>query len=257
MSTATTTAPQQAMTRLRIYNTLMGTFHLVQGIAILLLSNDFSLPVTAAFLEGPPGTAPAGIEELFSMRIGWAVAAFVFLSAAAHYIIVSPPVFGWYRSNLLKSRNYARWIEYSMSASLMIVLIALLPGITDIAALLGLFFVNAAMVLFGLLMEHYEQPGNPNWISFWFGTLMGAVPWVAIGIYIWSPTTDAAPPAFVYGIFVSLFLFFNSFAINMVLQYKRVGPWRDYLFGESVYILLSLTAKSALAWQVFAGTLAG
>ena len=41
----------------------------------------------------------------------------------------------------------------------------------------------------------------------------------------------------------------------MVLQYKRVGPWRDYLFGEAVYVLLSLTAKSALAWQIFASTL--
>lgn len=43
----------------------------------------------------------------------------------------------------------------------------------------------------------------------------------------------------------------------MVLQYRQVGPWRDYLFGEKAYIVLSLTAKSALAWQVFAGTLAG
>jgi len=42
----------------------------------------------------------------------------------------------------------------------------------------------------------------------------------------------------------------------MVLQYKKVGPWRDYLFGERMYVLLSLVAKSALAWQVFGGTLA-
>jgi heliorhodopsin len=41
------------------------------------------------------------------------------------------------------------------------------------------------------------------------------------------------------------------------LQYRRVGPWRDYLYGERGYIVLSLTAKSALAWQVFGGTLAG
>lgn len=34
------------------------------------------------------------------------------------------------------------------------------------------------------------------------------------------------------------------------------GRWQDYLFGEEVYIVLSLTAKSALAWQIFAGTLA-
>ena len=78
---------------------------------------------------------------------------------------------------------------------------------------------------------------------------------MAIGIYLWSPGSDAEPPAFVYGIFVSLFLFFNVFALNMVLQYKRTWRWRDYLFGENVYIVLSLTAKSLLAWQVFSGTL--
>jgi hypothetical protein len=59
----------------------------------------------------------------------------------------------------------------------------------------------------------------------------------------------------VYGIIASLFVFFNVFAVNMFLQYKRVGPWRNYLFGERGYILLSLFAKSALAWQVFFGTL--
>ena len=50
---------------------------------------------------------------------------------------------------------------------------------------------------------------------------------------------------------------FNVFALNQWLQYRAIGRRRDYLFGERVYILLSLTAKSALAWQVFAGTLAG
>lgn len=55
--------------------------------------------------------------------------------------------------------------------------------------------------------------------------------------------------------YVSIFLFFNVFAVNMFLQYKKVGPWKDYLFGERVYVFLSLFAKSALAWQVFAGTL--
>ena len=66
----------------------------------------------------------------------------------------------------------------------------------------------------------------------------------------------AAPPGFVYGIFISLFVFFNIFALNQWLQYRARGRWSDYLFGERIYILLSLTAKSALAWQIFAGTLA-
>jgi hypothetical protein len=60
----------------------------------------------------------------------------------------------------------------------------------------------------------------------------------------------------VYGIVVSLFVFFNVFALVQWLQYKRVGRWADYLVGERTYITLSLVAKSLLAWQVFAGTLA-
>ena len=49
---------------------------------------------------------------------------------------------------------------------------------------------------------------------------------------------------------------FNCFAVNQWLQYRRVGRWSDYLFGEKTYLVLSLVAKSLLSWQVFAGTLA-
>jgi hypothetical protein len=96
-----------------------------------------------------------------------------------------------------------------------------------------------------------------NWTPFILGCVAGVVPWVVISLYLLAPASRSVGdvPTFVYAIYVSLFLFFNVFAVNMFLQYKKIGPWRDYLFGERVYILLSLTAKSALAWQVFAGTL--
>ncbi len=239
--------------RLRLYNAAMGLLHAAQGVAILVLANDFTLPVTATFLEGPPGT-DGELRELFATRTAWGVAGFVFISAIAHWVLAGP-AFSWYIRNLGRNRNYARWVEYSLSASLMVVLIAMLTGISDVVALIGLFSTNAAMILFGLTMEHYEEPGSPNWLTFWLGCIFGAVPWVAIAIYLWSPGVAGEPPGFVYGIFVSLFVFFNCFAVNMWLQYRRIGPWRSYIFGESVYILLSLTAKSALAWQVFASTL--
>jgi hypothetical protein len=231
----------------------MAALHFGQGVAVLLLSNDFALPVTAAFMEGPPGS-PTETEQLFTIPLGPAVAAFLFISAAAHLVVGTV---GWsaYRGQLLRNRNDARWIEYSISASLMIVLIAMITGIADVAALIAIFGVNAAMILFGQLQEHYEEPGRPGWLPFIFGCIAGIVPWMAIGIYLWSPGSSAEPPAFVYAIFISLFVFFNSFALNMVLQYRQTGPWRDYLFGERVYVLLSLVAKSALAWQVFANTL--
>ena len=250
-------AVARRLRKLRLYNIIMGLFHAAQGVVILLLANGFALPVTGTFLEGPPGgPEPRTVRTLFEIRTAWGVAAFVFLSALAHWLLASPGIYEWYAKNLLRGRNYARWIEYSLSSSVMVVLIAQLTGITDVAALAAVFGVNAAMILFGLLMEHYESPGKPNWLSYAFGCLTGAVPWIAIALYLWSPGVAAEPPAFVYGIFFSLFVFFNVFALNMVLQYRQVGKWRDYLFGETAYVFLSLTAKSLLAWQVFAGTLA-
>ncbi|MBM4410732.1 MAG: hypothetical protein FJ037_05325 [Chloroflexi bacterium] len=241
--------------RLRRVNIVAGAVHAGQAAAVLALANGFSLPVTGTFMDGPPGTSSAASVILFEFPFAWGVAGFLFLSASAHWIVAAPGVYPWYLSNLARSRNYARWIEYSFSSTLMMVLIALLTGISDGAALGAIAGVNASMILFGLLMEHYEQPGRPGWLPFIFGSITGIVPWLVVGLYLWSPQVAATPPGFVFGIYGSLFLFFNVFALNMVLQYRQVGRWREYLFGERVYILLSLTAKSALAWQVFAGTL--
>jgi hypothetical protein len=68
-------------------------------------------------------------------------------------------------------------------------------------------------------------------------------------------TSAAEVPGFVIGIIISLFVFFNTFAINQALQYKQWGSWANYLKGERTYITLSLVAKSILAWQVFSGAI--
>lgn len=247
--------------RLRMYNVVVGLIHLVQGIAMLALSTDFSLPVTRGFLTGPPGTAPTQ-ESWFTVALGPAVAAFLFLAAIDHLLMAAPGVNGWYSGMLANERNDARWIEYSISASLMIVLIAMISGVSDITALIAIAGVNAAMIFFGLVQERFNRPssGDINWMPYIYGCFAGAVPWAIVALQLASSEARAprgGPPTFVYGIVVSLFLLFNTFSVNMVLQYKRVGPWRSYLFGERAYILLSLIAKSALAWQVFANVLVG
>ena len=137
----------------------------------------------------------------------------------------------------------------------MIVLIAMLTGISDVAALGAIFAANAAMIFFGLVQERYERPGG-GLLPFWLGSLIGVVPWIVVGVYVVSPGVTAEPPGFVYAIYLSLFVFFNSFAVNMWLQYRQKGKWAEYVYGERVYMGLSLVAKSLLAWQVFAGTLA-
>jgi hypothetical protein len=240
---------------LRRWNAAMGALHLAQGVAMLALSSAFSLPVTSSFLRLSPvtGKLVAVPDELTRLRIGPLVASFLFLSALAHVLLASRWLRGRYERDLARGINRARWLEYSLSSSLMMVVISMLVGIYDVASLILVFALNAAMILFGWLMElHNQTTARTNWTAYWFGCFAGAVPWVAVAVYL---AGDASPPGFVYGIFASLFVFFNVFAVNMLLQYKRLGPWRDYLHGERVYMLLSLVAKSLLAWQVFAGTL--
>ncbi len=242
-------------TRLRTYNLTAAMLHAAQAIAVVVFANAFALPVRASYMTGPPGPGVGTrTVTLFDIRFAWAIAAFFALSALAHLVVAWP---GWdsYTAHLAKRQNPYRWLEYSLSASIMIVLIAMLVGIDDIAALIALIGVNAAMIGFGWLQERYESPGS-SLGPFWLGCLAGVVPWVAIGVYLAGPGTDLHPPAFVYAIFGSLFVAFNCFALNQWLQYRQVGRWREYLIGERSYITLSLVAKSLLAWQIFASTLA-
>jgi Heliorhodopsin len=248
--------PSSSASSLRRWNSALGGLHALQAAAILALATAFTLPVTASFLAGPPGTPSAAPTTLLEVPVAWGVAAFLFLSAGFHALVSLPRISDRYLAGLMDQHNFYRWSEYALSSSLMVVLIAMLTGISDVAALIGILAANAAMILFGAVQERYESPGGSLW-PFWLGCVIGIAPWLAIGVYLWSPGSSAEPPAFVYAIFASLFVFFNVFALNMWLQYRRVGPWRSYLFGERAYMVLSLVAKSALAWQVFAGTLAG
>ncbi len=247
------------MKKLRSFNLFMGFFHLVQGVLMVMLSNDFKLPLTTSYIEFNAQTqtlAPV-IEEITKLPLGVMVAGFLFMSATAHFLLSVPGIYEWYTSNLKKGVNYGRWIEYSFSSSWMVVLIAMLTGVYDLSTLILIFGVNAMMILFGWMMElHNQSTKKTDWTSFIFGSIAGIFPWIVIALYLFNAGEgENKAPDFVYWIFFSIFLFFNSFAVNMVLQYKKVGKWKDYLFGEKVYIFMSLIAKSLLAWQVFAGTL--
>jgi hypothetical protein len=243
---------------IRNYNLIAGIFHLAQMIVVLVLANDFSLPIVARYMAGPPGsTFVSEPITLMKTPVGLTVAIFLGLSAFFHFLVASPKYFPRYSLGLASHRNYFRWVEYSISSSVMIVLIAQICGITDVAAIVAIFGVNASMILFGWLQEKYEEPGNGGWLPFIFGCIAGIVPWIALVFYIFAiggPGNTKAP-AFVYGIVISLFILFNTFAVVQFLQYKKVGKWAQYLRGEKTYITLSLVAKSALAWQIFASTL--
>jgi hypothetical protein len=256
---ATEKETEKTILGLRKFNFLMGCLHLIQGAIMLKISSNFSLPVTTAFLQFNPtvGKLEPVLKQAFTLRIAPLVALFLFISAAAHFIISMPRVFDWYKNNLKKGINYARWIEYAVSSSVMMVIISMLVGVYDGMTLLLIFALNAMMILFGWMMElHNQTTSKTNWTSFIFGSIAGIVPWIVVAFYLFgSGSSTGHAPSFVYWIFFSIFIFFDIFAVNQLLQYKKVGPWKNYLYGERAYIILSLVAKSLLAWQVFAGTL--
>ncbi len=244
---------------LRRLNLIAGSLHLVSFIAILLLSNDAALPVRATYLTEAPGTGNfSDPVNLFDLNISYIVAAFMALSAFFHFFVSSPKVFPKYSAGLTNHINVYRWVEYSLSSSIMIVVILQLNGTADYIALLGIFGVNVCMILFGWLQERYTTPGDGDMLPFWFGCIAGAVPWIATAMNVVSPKgpAESTVPGFVYGIVISLFILFNCFAIVQWKQYQAKGKWADYLYGERRYIVLSFVAKSLLAWQVFSGALA-
>ena len=204
-------------------------------------------------------------ELLISFPLAYLVAAFFLLSALAHFL-VAYPFRKRYESWLAREFNPMRWAEYALSSTLMIVGIASLSFITDAGALIAIAVCNASMNLFGWSMEEANiGRKNVQWSHYIFGCIAGIAPWLAlfttVGLSLANWPTGIGPngrdlEAFkpvLITIYVSLFISFNIFAVNMVLQRLKVGKWADYLHGERSYMILSLVAKTLLAWQVWTG----
>lgn len=259
-SAGASNAAERQFTGLRRFNLIMGFLHLIQGIFMILVSNDRTYPIYTNYLNFDPATLSLkpNTQLFYDLPFGVTMSLFLLISAVAHFYL-STAGYPRYVQNLKRGMNPIRFYEYALSSSLMIVLIGMLVGLWDLGALILIFALNATMNLFGILMElHNQHTKRTDWTAFIYGSVAGVIPWVVIMLYFVGAVSsgDAKPPDFVYAIVPTLFVFFNIFAINMVLQYKKIGPWKDYLYGERVYIILSLSAKTVLAWLIFTGTLA-
>jgi hypothetical protein len=143
---------------LRKFNIIMAGLHAIQGMAVWMLSKSFSLPISGSYLRFDEATqklVPTS-KELFNLSLPALIVAFFFMSALAHLFIAT--VYNkTYNSNLAKGMNKARWIEYALSASTMMVAISLLVGIYDLTTLVLVFGLTAIMNLLGLVMEVHNQ----------------------------------------------------------------------------------------------------
>ena len=259
--------PEERSRSLRRWNRFLTFAHGIQFAIMVAISSTAAVfapvvpTVKPIFTDGKfTGTEPSSVV-LFSFPLAYLIASFFLMSAIAHFL-AGWPLRSRYEAWLARGMNPLRWIEYAFSSTVMIVAIAYISYIDQFTALVAIAGVNAAMNLFGWSMEAAnEGREKPDWKHFIFGCFAGIIPWIAIFSVIWAFSAqeglpaEFAIPTFVYVIIGSLFVAFNIFAITMVLQYRKVGRWKDYLVGEKTYMILSLVAKSLLAWQVWSGTL--
>ena len=256
---------------LRRWNRFLAVAHFAQFVLMVAVSKTTALfePIVPTIRPIMTDGTFTGVEPtqvvLVSFPLAYLISSFFLMSAIAHAAA------GWfmrerYEAWLARGMNPLRWVEYAFSSTVMIVAIAYISYITQFTALIAIAGSNVAMNLFGWSMESANEGRlargeRVDWKHYIFGCIVGVMPWIAVFSILWAFTAqDGLPdgagiPGFVYVIIGSLFVAFNIFAITMVLQFKQVGRWRDYLAGEKTYMILSLVAKTLLAWQVWSGTL--
>jgi len=246
------------------WNKYLALIFAVQGIVILILSVNRSYPISTSFLgidtlqsQAQNSTVFAtGIQHVFDVNIAYLIAAFFFIGAIAH-ALVATKLRTMYERDIKNGINRIRWIEYALCAGVMIALIGMLVGVEDISTIFLLFGTTAVMSLLGIVMEAQNQGTRKvSWASFIVGCSVGALPWIVLATYLISGGiygTNA--PGFVYWVFGTMLVLFAAFPVNTYLIFHKSGKWKDYLFGERMFMILSLVAKTALAWIVFAGSL--
>lgn len=205
-------------------------------------------------------------NECYGIDLGWLVISFHILSFLFQFLaaltdLINKPVLGYQYSEMIhQGKNPLRFIEYSISASVMLIAIALLNGVTDINLVVSIAVLTSACQLCGLVVE-YTKDLLLKWLLHFTGWLQFG--W-AYGIIfsaffksIENSPEGAGPPKFVYIIVIALFLLYSSFGFVQFVELaylscdKKLNPYTK----EVSYVLLSLIAKCLLGWMIFSNVL--
>jgi hypothetical protein len=246
------------------WNIALAAVFALQALVLALLSNGKSLPVVSNYLtKDPLQTAAQGTpvlvlatHHLLDINVLYVLVAGL-LVAAAHHVLVATVWRKRYEADLARSRNELRWTEYAITASLLLITIGLLLGVQDAAVLFAVAALVVVMHLGALVTERSVFPGQKlGRLNYLTGAIAGLTPWLLLTLYLFGSTINGTgTPGYLYWLLGSMVVIFAGFAVNFVLQRRQVGKWKDYVYGERVYMVISFVAKAALVWQVFAGAL--
>ena len=207
-------------------------------------------------------TSPVSCDsdgKCYGIDLGWLIISFHLLSfvfqLTAGLTNIFGPVLGYRYIDMVESnKNPLRFIEYSFSASIMLIAIALLNGVTDINLITSIAVLTAACQLCGLAVE-YTNEKKIKWLLHLTGWLQFCWAYGIIGHAFFKSVNSSdgvSPPSFVYVIVIVLFLLYASFGFVQLLELiLEINPSTK----EKSYVLLSLTAKLFLGWMIFSNVL--
>ncbi len=257
--------------------------HLANSLAILITAltadKTLKLPLTLTRFGGPPGSFELDeVKVLWNVPLWILVFAFSTLAAIDHALAILITIKGgsdgtkpgsWVAQAQDWIISLVTWTEYKFSATIMMVTILLLSGVTDLFTILLVCVAFYASFHLTVISDKdifeslfYDigivQLRNPSDIAnrkrmFWVGSLLMLMPWVIV----FSSLFMANPPGFVYAIVFSLFLLFCPFA---VVQYRFISQPTEWAATKMharncQLVWRSILAKTALVWQIYANAL--
>ena len=230
---------------------------LIEFIIFMAVPLDATLIQTTSFLtpgEGPMGTITT--ETISgSPRIAVLISVFVACAALDHFVCVCIGIGGRKLATSYifdKQCNPLRWIEYAVSAAVMMVLLVGLCGVRDIFVQLLCGCLTSVCMLIGWVMESTApRRSGTGWALFAIASFACMVPWVVLLAHFAAAT---GAPVFVWFAMLGTMMAFALFAVNMACYH--LAKLYSFAICEALYIVLSISAKSYLAFVVWGGFLA-
>ena len=215
-------------------------------VSIIYQNNSYRGQITTDFRSyGPNSTAMLDVVSDYPLI--WVDLPFPFVTAMFHGAIVFVPfVSGIYAND---KTNPLRWIEYSITASLMMWVIMQLAGITNIFMLVMLGLIgNVALQYQGYIQE---KIGRRSLLPTAIGWLIFSAQWSMILAYFFSAGGADTAPWFVSSIVIGTFVLFAMFGLIQLFHMLGAINTRGQ---EIMYVVMSLTAKLYLTWNLLIGT---
>lgn len=167
-----------------------------------------------------------------------------------------------YSDKIKKKNNSLRWIEYSITATIMIVVISLSSGTVELNAQVLIAVMIACSMLLGDIIEKTmgTKVAITATIAAWllvlsaWAIIIKNYEFAAGGFTLPECDKKISPPSFVAYLIIILVVFYLSFGFVQLYQICR--PKTNYKHIEKTYSILSVLSKTALVSIILWGVLA-